>query len=353
MSSPIAIDLFCGCGGLSLGLRQAGFRVIGAVDIDHLAAKAYRLNHPDTHLWERDIRRLTIAKVRRQLGIRPGQLDLLAGCPPCQGFSSMRTHNKGQAVTDDRNDLVLEFIRFVRGLRPRAVMLENVPGLEGDERLEELLKELHRRGYVARREVLDAADYGVPQRRRRLIMLAGWRAAIAPGEPAPTRKSVREAFAVLPARGNGDDWLHDLPERRTPRIADMIKRIPEDGGSRADLGPEAQLACHRNLDGFHDVYGRMAWSDVAPTITGGCINPSKGRFLHPKEHRSITLREAAVLQGFPVDYRFPEDGGKFAIASLIGNALPPEFIRRHAEAVRIHLDSQPRRCRVAWTAQAV
>lgn len=345
MSTPQAIDLFCGCGGLSLGLRDAGFRVIGAVDVDPLAVKAYRLNHPDTHVWERDIRRLPVTEVRRELGLKSGQLDLLAGCPPCQGFSTMRTHNSGRAVADERNDLVLQFIRFVRGLRPRSIMLENVPGLGHDERLQALVRELERQGYLPRQEVFDAANYGVPQRRRRLILLAGRGDAIAFGEKARERTTVRQAFAGLPVRGSGEDWLHDVPERRAPRIAEMIRRIPADGGSRADLGATEQLACHRRLDGFHDVYGRMAWDDVAPTITGGCINPSKGRFLHPSEHRSITLREAAVLQGFPAGYKFPEDAGKFGIAGLIGNALPPEFIRRHAVEVRRHLDAQPRRRR--------
>jgi DNA (cytosine-5)-methyltransferase 1 len=128
--------------------------------------------------------------------------------------------------------------------------------------------------------------------------------------------------------------LHNyLVAPRAPHIEKLIKAIPKDGGSRTDLGEEWQLECHKKSDGFKDVYGRMAWDSLSPTITGGCVNPSKGRFLHPTENRAITLREAALLQTFPKNYRFPLSRGKFPAALLIGNALPPEFIRRHAEAL--------------------
>lgn len=119
----------------------------------------------------------------------------------------------------------------------------------------------------------------------------------------------------------------------------MIQLIPKDGGSRADLPAEQVLPCHRRTDGYRDVYGRMSWKSVAPTITSGCYNPSKGRFLHPEQDRAITLREAAVLQSFPIDYHFSLSRGREAAAVLIGNALPPEFIRRHAEEVRAYLAS--------------
>jgi DNA (cytosine-5)-methyltransferase 1 len=131
--------------------------------------------------------------------------------------------------------------------------------------------------------------------------------------------------------------MHDHSANRTEKIVELIRKIPKDGGSRAHLGDEQQLACHKRLDGFYDVYGRMAWDAVAPTITSGFVNPSKGRFLHPSQNRTITLREAALLQTFPSYYRFPLDRGKYAAAALIGNALPPEFIRRLAIPVRRYL----------------
>jgi DNA (cytosine-5)-methyltransferase 1 len=334
---PRAIDLFSGCGGLTTGLKQAGFRVVGAVEIDPLAVETYRLNHRIPTVWKKDIRKLSVAEVMETLGLSVGQLDLLAGCPPCQGFSSMRTLNGGKRITDRRNDLVFEFLRFARVLRPKGVMLENVPGLATNQRLKKLRKELEDLGFQVAVHVLDAADFGVPQRRRRMILLGSRLGSISPATPSATRRTVRDAIADLAPAGTSGDPLHDLPEKRAPRIANLIRGIPADGGSRVDLGEQLQLQCHRDCDGFKDVYGRMAWDKVAPTITSGCVNPSKGRFLHPTEHRTITLREAALLQGFPPKYRFSLRRGKFAVAEMIGNALPPEFIRCHAEQVRMHL----------------
>jgi DNA (cytosine-5)-methyltransferase 1 len=139
--------------------------------------------------------------------------------------------------------------------------------------------------------------------------------------------------------GRAGTRLHDVPENRAAHVRQLIRDFPKDGGSRRDLPDERQLGCHQRQDGFHDIYGRMAWDDVAPTITSGCHNPSKGRFLHPVEDRAITLREAALLQGFPREYQFPVSAGKEAKALMIGNALPPEFIRRHALSIRMMLTS--------------
>lgn len=332
MPKPIAIDLFSGCGGLTLGLKQAGFRVIGAVEIDPLAAETYKANHKRVKLWETDISKLTSTEVKRQLEITPGQLDLLAGCPPCQGFSTMTTLNGRHSMSDSRNDLVFQFLRFVRALKPKTVMLENVPGLSRDWRIARVVKVLESMSYKVTSGVLDAADYGVPQRRRRFILLAGMNNTIQFSSPTKRRRTVREAFQKL-GRRSKTDALHNLPEAHGERVKALIRLIPRDGGSRLDLGKRHQLDCHLRCNGFKDVYGRMAWDSVSPTITGGCCNPSRGRFLHPTKHRSITLREAALLQSFPPNYIFSLRRGKLPIAQMIGNALPPEFIRRHAKEV--------------------
>ncbi len=166
-SGPTAIDLFSGCGGLTLGLKQAGFRVLAAVEIDDLAAETYRANHPEVKLYRTDIRWLTPARVCHDLGLAPGELDLLAGCPPCQGFSTIRTWNGGKVVPEPRNDLVLQFTRFVKKLQPKAIMMENVPGLAKDPRFLKYAKCLERLGYTHKYDILDAANYAVPQRRRR------------------------------------------------------------------------------------------------------------------------------------------------------------------------------------------
>lgn len=331
---PTAIDLFCGCGGLTLGLKQAGFRVLGAIDNDAVAVETYLMNHPEVHVWQQDIRELLPAVMKRKLGLRKGELSLLAGCPPCQGFSTLRTLNGARRVNDLRNSLLMEFLRFVEELHPQTIMLENVPGLASEMIFVEFCERLNELGYIGEYRILDAADYGVPQRRRRLIYLAGLQKAIPFARAARNKKTVRDAIAGLPRTGCSGDALHDMPECRSEKVKWLIKRIPKNGGSRTDLPESAQLECHKRCTGFKDIYGRMRWDDVAPTITSGCFNPSKGRFLHPTCNRAITMREAALLQGFPLRYRFSDAGGKSAVALMIGNALPPPFIKRQATRLK-------------------
>jgi DNA (cytosine-5)-methyltransferase 1 len=332
-----AIDLFSGCGGLTVGLKQAGFRVLGAVEIDPLAVKTYKANHKGVFAWTQNICGLSASKVMQKLELRREQLDLLAGCPPCQGFSALRTRNGAKQNRDKRNNLVREMFRFVRMLRPKAIMMENVPGLAAHKQFRDFYKGLRKLGYEVTWDVKDAARYGVPQRRKRLILLAGRGFKIPFAVESDNLRTVRDAIGYLAKAGRSGDTLHDMPEKRSDKVRGLIRDIPKDGGSRLDLPKERQLSCHKRFDGFKDIYGRMAWRDVAPTITSGCFNPSKGRFLHPSEDRAITMREAALLQSFPSKYRFARSAGKQAIASMIGNALPPEFIRRHAFEIRKQL----------------
>jgi DNA (cytosine-5)-methyltransferase 1 len=333
-----ALDLFAGSGGLTQGLKKAGFDVIGAVEIDNLAVKTYSHNHPEVLVFEKDIRNLNCRTVLRKLNKKKSQIDLLAGCPPCQGFSTLKTLNGSTRVRDKRNDLVFEYLRFVREIRPRAIMLENVPGLAADKRMKKLSAALDELGYKCRFEVLDAQEYGVPQRRKRLILVGSLHGEIGFGRRTKKHKTVWHAFRGLGAC-KGRDPLHDTKTRkRSERIRELISLIPMNGGSRSSLPNRLKLRCHLKSNGFKDVYGRMAWSSVSPTITSGCVNPSKGRFLHPRANRAITLREAAMLQSFPKRYFFSLEKGTFAVAALIGNALPPEFIRRHARKIYIFLE---------------
>lgn len=328
-----AIDLFSGCGGLTQGLRMAEFRVLAAVEVNPSAVTTYRANHPDTVVFQRDIRDLQTSEVLDGLGIASGELDLLAGCPPCQGFSSLRTLNGSRRIDDPRNDLVNDFLRLTEALLPRAVMLENVPGLVRDARFIQFIERMEGLGYRGSHRILDASDYRVPQRRRRLIYLGG-RGRTLPFAPEEhSRVVVKDVLSALPPAGGSGDPPHDIPERRSPRVMRLIKSIPKDGGSRRDLPADAQLPCHIRCAGFADVYGRLAWDKVAPTLTTGCFNPSKGRFLHPTADRAITMREAALLQGFPSDYVFDASLGKETLASLIGNALPPPFIAAHSRSI--------------------
>ncbi|MFT3840754.1 MAG: DNA cytosine methyltransferase [Myxococcaceae bacterium] len=325
-----AVDLFAGAGGLTVGLKKAGFRVVAGIESDPIASQTYRANHPDVRLISEDIRGVAARPLTRLSALKGRQLDLLAGCPPCQGFSALRRLNGGRRVLDKQNDLVLEFARFVRALRPRAVMIENVPKLATDRRLYELRRALENLGYTFKINVVDAADFGVPQRRRRTIAIGIRSRKLAPSFPRKARvhPTVADALKDLPRVGRSGDELHDLAEHRSPKVEKLIAAIPKNGGSRSSLPKNRQLKCHRRTDGFFDVYGRMSWDDVAPTITSGCTNPSKGRFLHPSANRAITLREAALLQTFPRRYRFDMSKGKERAALMVGNALPPELIRR-------------------------
>lgn len=328
-----AIDLFSGCGGLTLGLKKAGFDVLAAVENNELAAATYANNHKRVRLIKSDIQLVNLELLSAELSIQPGQLDLLAGCPPCQGFSSLRTMNGGREINEPMNDLIFEFLRFVEFFLPKAIMLENVPGLYTDERLTKVKEKLVTLGYRPKAKVLDAQDYGVPQRRRRLVMLAIRGKTPKFAEVSRYKKSVSSAIKRLQPPGSSTDPLHNYRPNTSDRVQQIIKAIPKDGGSRNQLPNNLKLKCHLKSDGFKDVYGRMAWAAPAPTITGGCINPSKGRFLHPEQDRPITLREASLLQGFPINYRFDNSRGRFPTAQLIGNAFPPKFAEIHAREI--------------------
>jgi len=331
-----AVDLFSGCGGLSEGLKQAGFNVVAGVEVNKNAAKTYRMNHTDTVLFENDIRQLDTRKILKLLDGKP--LHLLAGCPPCQGFSSLRRLNRKAAVQDERNSLIDEYYRFVEALRPVTIMLENVPSIVDYTLFKDIIYKLKKLGYNINFKIVNVADYSVPQRRKRLVLVGSTICNIEIAEGENTVVTVRETLRKL--EGNDDhDMLQKNYPHHTEHIQKMISLIPKDGGSRKDLPNEYLLECHKKKNvGFSDVYGRLSWDRVSSTITGGCLNPSKGRFLHPEENRCISAREAALLQTFPIDYKFPTDIPKVDIALLIGNALPPEFTRIQAKSIYHHIE---------------
>ena len=342
MKKYTAIDLFCGAGGLTVGLQKAGFNVLAGVDINESAIETYSMNHKNHKLYETDIRKLSPNIILKDLGLAKGELDLLAGCPPCQGFSTHRTRHQTASVDDYRNDLVFEFVRYVKAMLPRTIMMENVPGLAKDKRMIDVVDNLKCLGYVFDEKtvmVKDAADYGVPQRRKRMIMMASRFGKIDPPRKALIKRTVRDAIEGLEKVGFSNDELHDIAVKRSDKVNKIISLIPKNGGSRSDIPKKYWLPCHlKRPNCYQDVYGRMAWDDVAPTLTGGCHQPSKGRYLHPKENRAITLREAALIQTFPKKYKFSLKKGKDSVALMIGNALPPEFIKRQAVMVVKHLD---------------
>jgi DNA (cytosine-5)-methyltransferase 1 len=289
MNHLLAIDLFSGCGGLTLGLKQAGFRVAAAIESDQLAATTYKSNHPHVRVFGSDIRKVSPKQLMKELGLKPGKLDLLAGCPPCQGFSVLRTRNGATKQRDKRNGLITEMLRFARELRPKSIMVENVPGLSEHQSFRDFCRDLRRLGYLIEWDIKDASHYGVPQRRKRLILVAGRGFKIPFANKSGKIPTVRDAIGHLASTNDSRDKLHNRPQNRSDKVVKLIKAIPKDGGSRADLPKSMQLECHKRSDGFSDVYGRMAWDKPSPTITSGCFNPSKGRFLHPQDDRAISL----------------------------------------------------------------
>lgn len=334
-----AVDLFAGCGGLSLGLRRAGFRVEVAVEIDPRRAETFARNHRQTAVVIADVRTLTGEDIIRAAHGSLTTVDLVAGCPPCEGFSRIRRRNRAQAVPDERNSLVLHFGRLVRELAPRAFMMENVPGLQFDARFSKLLRSLRGAGYRIDWQVLDLAAYGVPQRRRRVVVI-GWQGDACPDlskiHRAPPR-TVRDAIEFIPRIPKALRKLHEYSPRHSSAVKRRIRSIPRDGGSRTLLPEALSLHCHTRSDGYRDVYGRMGWDTVAPTITGGYINPSKGRFLHPTRDRALTVLEGARIQTFPIWYRFDPSYGRYPLADMVGEALPPRFAQRAAAYIRAYL----------------
>lgn len=332
-----AIDLFCGCGGVTQGLKDAGFHVLAGVEFKAAPATVYRANHPEVALFEHDIRTLDIESVVEACNQQP--LHLLAGCPPCQGFSSIRRRNHKQPVADDRNTLVTEYFRYIERFNPFTFIFENVPAIADFPLFVDIRNRLTVLGYALDYRVINVAGYGVPQRRRRFVMI-GSRIGLIP-IPEGNEKSVtvRDVIGNMVPPEISDDYAQTVVSRHTPRIQEMIGQIPHDGGSREDLPEKYTLACHKKENiGFHDVYGRLRWDDVSSTITGGCMNPSKGRFLHPEQDRTITAREAAMLQTFPRGYVFPREITQTQMAEMIGNALPPKFAYCQARQISTFLE---------------
>lgn len=321
----IAIDLFAGAGGVTQGLLQAGYDIVGAIENDPVAARSYSANHPSVRLIVKDIRYVTARRFRRELGLQRGELDLLTACPPCQGWSSLGL----SSPTDPRNDLISEVFRFIQEFRPRAFVVENVPGLRRDARLARLIHRANHKGYQTKCYQVDAAEFGVPQHRKRLIILGlPDRTCSPPGELAEAlpanfdtrRRDSGEVFDAVKGANAASNSLHRA-RQSTPAVVARLEAIPV-GGNRFDLPPDLSLKCHKRIHGRHATaaYGRIRADKPAPTLTTRCTTPACGTFVHPTEHRGITLLEAALLQTFPPTYIF--EGGYDQIERQIGNALP-------------------------------
>ena len=334
-SGPIdVVDLFCGCGGLSAGFEYVGrkvksYRLAGAVDVDPWACSTYARNLPiRPMLADLSEETRTEAKLKRLVGSfqlhRSAPLVLIGG-PPCQGFSAHR--KKNFAGNDHRNTLVSAFARVVNFLKPDFVLFENVPEVLSERHwhyFRQMQVALRGKGYRVRAQIHNLAGFGVPQERFRAIIMGARRTFDMPlpyVEPEKFR-TVRDAIGLLkPVEPGerGSDPMHFCTQHKESTIR-TIRQVPKDGGRRpAGVGPR----CLDRVDGFRDVYGRMYWDRPANTITAYARNPASGRYIHPSQHRGLTIREAALLQGFPSDWVFD---GPFDHKFLqIGNAVPPIF----------------------------
>ena len=339
-AQPTAIDLYAGAGGATQGLKDAGFRVLAAVENEPDAAASYHANHPEVIPLFFDIRDAPIRALRLALGLDHGDLTLLTACPPCQGFSTLGSRRRD----DPLNDLVSDVWSWVREFRPLAFVVENVLGLRGDARFSRLIRRARAVGYGVRTYDVDAADFGVPQRRRRLVAL-GVRSRRATDLPKRLVDSLPATFDVSPRTageaiaaagpiGVTTDPVHRA-RRPQPLVLERLQAIPP-GGGRFDLPPALRLACHekltvRNATGS---YGRIRADEPAPTLTTRCTTPACGRFVHPTEDRGISLREAALLQTFPPTYRF--EGSYGPIERQIGNAVPVKLAQAIGLAAMLH-----------------
>ncbi|MEL7561122.1 DNA cytosine methyltransferase [Stutzerimonas chloritidismutans] len=333
---PVVVDLFAGAGGFSLAAIQAGCSVAIAIENDPHAVTTYKANLRKyaggkfTKILEKSILDYVPDEVCSEY-LPNLRCDLLLGGPPCQGFSTHRILNAG--VNDPRNELVLAYFGFVKALRPRVFLMENVPGILW-ERHREFLDEFYAQGaeagyHIFKPVVLDARDFGVPQRRKRVFIL-GVRDSkdaqvimwppqathAAPGKTLPGRTLWKSCIDVFEPSLEGDE--NDIHMNHGPELVNAFRNTPLNGGSRKDSG--RILPCHATHNGHKDVYGRINPTEPAPTMTTACINPSKGRFVHPTEHHGITLRQAARIQTFPDDFVFY--GGIMAAGRQIGNAVP-------------------------------
>jgi DNA (cytosine-5)-methyltransferase 1 len=367
------VDLFAGCGGLSVGFEMTGkFEVIAGNDFDKDSLLSFGENHPNAVCWEGSITDLDPEKLMAELGLKRGELDVLVGGPPCQGFSRNRArrHYEGRFQDDPRNYLFKEYLRFVEAFLPRAVLIENVPDMiikENGRFEQEICETLDALGYHHHRAaVLNAADYGVPQRRRRAIFLAGREGPIPLPKPTHTAepseltlfpldswRTIRDAIGDLPSIPGGggtspgpysgepqNEYQKTLRDGAT-EVADHVAWLLSQAQSDrlTYLKPGDGIEClppHlAPKSGYGSAYRRMSWDIPALTITTWMYHPGSGMFFHPSDHRNITVREGARLQSFPDSTIFV--GGKVSKCRQVGNAVPPLLAAALAQQIHAQL----------------
>lgn len=341
MTMANVVDLFCGAGGLSLGFRQAGFCPVMAFDFDRHACATYAANLGE-HVHEVDLSRVVPSDLAREILDFAGDVDVVAGGPPCQGWSIQR---RGDGI-DARNDLTVQFAEIATAVNPKAIVMENVPtlfGKRGAEHLAIVEERFEEAGYRVHKKILDASSFGVAQSRRRAVLVAIKNEFGSIFEfPEPSHKNgsvvtVRQAIGNLPPPPPDGSEHPAYPNHKIVKVSaanlERLSYVPE-GGGRLNVPEHLQLPCHRNDNGHRhlDVYGRLWWDRPAGTITAMFDNFTRGRFAHPTENRNITGREGARLQSFPDEFIFL--GPKKDVARQIGNAVAPLMARAVANSLQ-------------------
>lgn len=344
-SSVEVVDLFCGIGGLSYGMKSKGFRILKGFDLDETCQYAYESNNNARFVYK-DVRRVTkedILPLYSKDAIR-----VLAGCAPCQPFSSYAFKNKNK--DQDKYNLLDEFGRLVKEVQPDIVTMENVPAITSFKLkpvLTDFVQTLKDEGYYVSYQVVFCPNYGIPQTRKRLVLLASKKGEIRlipPTHSEENYETVHDAIGSLPALKAGECSSTD-PLHRCRALSEInMRRIKATsyGGSWRDWPEELLLSCHKKKGGksFGSVYGRMVWEKPAPTMTTLCTGLGNGRFGHPVQNRAISIREAALFQTFPFSYKFFRNEQEISLTKAsryIGNAVPPKLGEIIAESIWQHL----------------
>ena len=339
------VDLFCGIGGLSYGMKSKGFKILAGFDLDWTCQYAYETNN-DAKFVYKDIKIVTKDDIKPLYSKKA--IKVLAGCAPCQPFSSYAYKNKKK--DPNKYDLLYEFGRLVKDVQPDIVTMENVPAIASFKLkpvLADFVNVLKEEGYHVEHQVVYCPDYGIPQTRKRLVLLAsrlGKIELIPPTHKKDNYVTVRDTIENLPPLEAGESSPCDSLHRcRTLSPLNMRRMIATPyGGSWKDWPEELLLDCHKKEGGesFGSVYGRMVWDEPAPTMTTLCTGIGNGRFGHPDQNRAISAREAAMFQTFPLTYRFFENEEEVSLSKAsryIGNAVPPRLGEVIAESIKIHI----------------
>jgi DNA (cytosine-5)-methyltransferase 1 len=371
-SDPKAVDLFCGCGGISVGLQLSGFEVIAGIDIEKKYLASFVHNFPKAHAMNTDISTISPEEFMRTIGIVPGELDLLVGGPPCQGFSK-NVPRKNRYLEDPKNLLVKSFLDYCEVIQPKMILMENVAEMKnGFEEVysQEIINRLEEEGYTITTAILNSADYGIPQRRRRAFFLAN-RYGIQFVPPKPTHAarikgghncfgifskphvSVWEAIGDLPSvehgKGNESTRYATTPQNAFQELLRHGKQDVKNHIARkladkqyqriASISPgqgHKDLPTHlQTKGGFSGAYGRLTKDMIAPTITRWVFHPGSGRWGHPVDVRTLTIREAARIQSFPDSFEFV--GSYTDQAGQIGNAVPPLLVQAIVQCMKNQL----------------